>query len=141
MKPSEQGDPDEPLLVAVPASRASDLVFPFAVVEGKAYSTGRQVFEAKNQAAVSGASGLKLQLSLDELVNNAIKGDSGAQLASLPGTPTPLFFSVCTEGPYHELCAHYTYIEDGVRKFGQVVFGNLQWSAIDERSGFHHQDG
>ncbi|ROW13880.1 hypothetical protein VPNG_03632 [Cytospora leucostoma] len=121
MKPSEQGDPDEPLLVAVPAPRASDLVFPFAVVEGKAYSTGRQVFEAENQAAVSGASGLKIQLSLDGLVNNATKDDSGIQPASLPGTPTPLFFSVCTEGPYHELYAHYTHVEDGVRKFGQVL--------------------
>ena len=50
----------EPALISVPAPRALDLVFPFAVVGDKAYSTGRRVFEAENQTAVSGACGLKI---------------------------------------------------------------------------------
>ena len=45
--------PDKPLLISVPASRALDLVFPFAVVEGKANSTGNPIFDAENQAAVT----------------------------------------------------------------------------------------
>lgn len=115
----EPGALQEPMLISIPALRASDLVFPFAVVEGKAYSTGKQVFEAENQAAVSGACGLKIQLCLDELVKGAtLSSDISPTLSN---TPPPLFFSICTEGPYHELWAHYTHIEDGMRKFNQVL--------------------
>lgn len=103
---SERGSA-EPLLIAVPSLHASDLVFLFAVVEGKAYSTGKQVFEAQNQATVSGASALKMQLSLSELIKRSTPGFD---------VPHPLFF-ICTEGPYHELWAHYTHMEDNVRKF------------------------
>lgn len=60
----EPNRPLEPMLILVPAPRALDLAFPFAVVEGKAYSTGKQIFEAENQAAVSGACGLKIQTDL-----------------------------------------------------------------------------
>ncbi|OAL34130.1 hypothetical protein AYO20_06585 [Fonsecaea nubica] len=113
MIPSERGGSMEPLLIAVPTQRGSDLVFPFAVVEGKAYSTGKQVFEAQNQAAVSGACGLKMQLCLNELVK---RSTSDFALPSSTIQP-PLFFSICTEGPYHELWANYTHLEDGVQKF------------------------
>lgn len=33
------------MLIAVPTQRESDLVFPFAVVQGRAYSTPKQVFD------------------------------------------------------------------------------------------------
>ena len=115
--PSERGGPTEPLLIAVPTQRASDLVFPFAVVEGKAYSTGKQIFEAQNQAAVSGASALKIQLSLNELV----KRSTSDTIPSPPKNQPPLFFSICTEGPYHELWAHYTHIEDDTHKFNMKL--------------------
>ncbi|KAL7919517.1 hypothetical protein ACQKWADRAFT_329541 [Trichoderma austrokoningii] len=104
----------EPLLIAVPTQDPSDIVFPFAVVEGRAYSTGKPVFEAENQAAVAGASGLKMQLGLNELVRRAT---AGSHVSVSP----PLFFSVCTEGPYHELYAHYTHVEGGVRRFNQTL--------------------
>jgi hypothetical protein len=39
------------MLILIPAPRALDLLFPFAIVEGKSYSTGKQIFEAENQAA------------------------------------------------------------------------------------------
>lgn len=113
----EEDGSAEPLLIAVPTQRASDLVFPFAVIEGKAYSTGKQIFEAENQAAVSRASGLKIQLCLNELVKCAT---TGSDVSPAP-SHIPLFFSVCTEGPYHELYAHYTRVEDGVRKFHQTL--------------------
>ena len=75
-----QHQPDgllELMLVLVLALCALDLAFPFAVVEGKAYSTGKQIFEAENQAAVSGACALKIQLNLDSLVNSGTRS-SGA---------------------------------------------------------------
>lgn len=110
---SDQGRPEEAVLVIVPTQRPSDLIFPFCVVEGKAYSTGKQVFEAQNQSAVSGACGVKMQKRLDELVELS---------TGRPSNDEPrLFFSVCTEGPYHELWVHYTHVEDGVDKFDQVL--------------------
>jgi hypothetical protein len=109
----------EPALISVPASLAIDLAFPFAVVEGKAYSTGRQIFEAENQAAVAGACGLKIQLCLDELVERA------ATSSDIQGAPAEnrfaLFFSVCTEGPIHELWVHWTSVEDGERMFNMTL--------------------
>ena len=59
-KAREPGKPSEPVLVSVPAPRASDLAFPFLVIEGKAHSMGKTMFEAKNQVAVCGAYGLKV---------------------------------------------------------------------------------
>jgi hypothetical protein len=67
--PHEKGGLEEPPLIAVPTKGVSDMTFPFAVIEGKAYST----FEAENQAAVSGASGLKIQLRLNDLLKRDSK--------------------------------------------------------------------
>lgn len=105
----EPGGPLEPMLILVPAPRALDLTFPFAVVEGKAYSTGKQIFEAENQAGVSGACALKIQLDLDSLVNSGTTTPSNTQ--------PPLFFTITTQGPIHELWYHWTVVEDDVRKF------------------------
>ena len=105
---------EEAGVVMVPTQRSSDLVFPFCVIEGKAYSTGKQIFEAQNQAAVAGSCSLRMQYRLDEFVT-LMTGQSASK------DNTSLFFSVCTEGPYHELWAHYMYVEGGVDKFGQVL--------------------
>ncbi|KAL8835094.1 MAG: hypothetical protein Q9170_003450 [Blastenia crenularia] len=107
------------VLIIVPTQRQTTLAFPTLISEGKAYSTGKQIFEAENQAAVSGAGGLKIQILLDELVKRATRG-SDTSLTSLKDRP-PLVFSICTEGPYHELWAHYTVIEDGQRQFSMVL--------------------
>jgi hypothetical protein len=124
----EPGGPQEPMLISVPALRASDLAFPFAVFEGKAYSTGKQVFEAENQAAVAGACGLKIQLCLDELVKRATPAPSQGQsttssdvLPALSKDQPAFFFSICTEGPIHELWAHWTNVEDGARTFHMTL--------------------
>ncbi|KAI4216688.1 MAG: hypothetical protein LQ351_001177 [Letrouitia transgressa] len=106
-KPS--GKRTEPLLISVPALQASNLAFAFAAGEGKAYSTGRPVFEAQNQAAVAGACALKIQLDLQCLTRQAKSRAGTAEAASARALPL-LFFSVCTEGPIHELmktaCLH-----------------------------------
>lgn len=124
LKSREPGKQPEPILISVPALRASDLTFPFIVVEGKAYSTGKQMFEAENQAAVSGACGLKIQLCLDELVQQANRTATTSDDSPTPSAPPPLFFSVCTEGPIHALWAHYTLVENGVRKFKMTLLNS-----------------
>lgn len=126
--------PLEPMLIPVPAQRALDLAFPFAVVEGKAYSTGKQIFEAENQASVSGACGLKIQVDLDNLVyRSAI--DSNKSRTVLDSEP-PLFFSVCTQGPIHELWAHWTVVEDGVRKFGSKLIDSCNTLLLKQGQDF-----
>lgn len=75
------GRPQESVLIMVPTHSESAPTFPAPIVEGKAYSTGKQVFEAQNQAAVSEAGGLKIQVSLDELVKRATR-DSEPSLMS-----------------------------------------------------------
>ena len=117
--PSERDGPQEPALIMVPTQRESTLTFPTLVFEGKGYSTGKQVFEAQNQAAVSGAGGLKIQMMLDELVKRATRGFD-VSLTPSEDQP-PLVFSICTEGPHHELWAHYTVIKDGKRQFNMVL--------------------
>ncbi|KAI9696724.1 MAG: hypothetical protein M1836_005086 [Candelina mexicana] len=114
----ESDRPLEPMLIPVPGPLASDLAFPFAVVEGKAYATGRQIIEAENQAAVSGACALKIQLDLDRLVDHASRTttSSGAPPTSSDTSP-PLFFSITTQGPIHELWVHWTTFEYDVRMF------------------------
>ena len=69
--------------------------FPFIVIEGKAYATGKQIFEAQNQAAVSGSCIVNLQHTLADLTSR-IRGSSC-------NDDVPLAFSITTEGPYHEL--------------------------------------
>ncbi|KIW47077.1 uncharacterized protein PV06_02684 [Exophiala oligosperma] len=89
---------EEKLLITLMESGRA--FFPFATLEAKAYLTGKQVSEAQNQAAVSGASALKFQLHLTEMAKSAVSefDDTHHQ--------HPLFFSICTEGPYHELSAY-----------------------------------
>ena len=108
-----------PFLISVPAQTAPDLTFPFCVHEGKAYLTGQQLGAAENQAAVSGACALNIQLRLDGLV----RGNTGQPPEAAPPSGSdrvappalappaedqiPLFFSICTEGPVHVLWAHW----------------------------------
>lgn len=126
--------PEEPMLCSGPMHRDSDLVFPFAVVEGKAYSTGKPIFEAENQAAVSGACGLKILLCLDELVKNA---STSSDVLPTPSKSTlPLLFSICTEGPVHELWVHYTIIENGVRKFNMRLLKTCHGMLLEDVVGF-----
>ncbi|KAF1816312.1 hypothetical protein P152DRAFT_470350 [Eremomyces bilateralis CBS 781.70] len=70
---------------------------------GKAYSTGKQIFEAENQAAVSMACAHKIQILLDRLTDPETMTDP--QLHVL--------FSIATQGPIHELSAHWTVVEGG----------------------------
>ena len=132
--PSEQDKARQSALIMVPTQRTSDLVFPSLVFEGKGYSTGKQVFEAQNQAAVSGACGLKIQIILDELVKHATRG-SDAPFISAKNQPQ-LSFSICSEGPYHELWAHYTVVQDGQRQFKMVLLDACNGMLLEQVEKF-----
>lgn len=114
----EADGPFEPMLLLVPAPRAQDVAFPFAVVEGKAYSTGKQIYEAENQAAVSMAGAHKILLCLDRI---------GSTRPTVPHPPHVLY-SITTQGPIHELWAHWTVVEDGVRMFDSMLWGS--WNGL-----------
>ena len=110
--------PLEPMLLLVPASRALDLAFPFAVVEGKAYSTGKQIFEAENQAAVSIACAHNLLHCLDRMANHG----------TTTNTRPCVLFSITTQGPIHELWAHWTVVKGGVRIFESKLWDS--WNGL-----------
>jgi hypothetical protein len=68
--------------------------FPFLIVEAKGLSLNGSLISAQNQAAISGASMLRILRDLDGMTR------------SPPPSP-PLCFSVVTEGPVHELWVHF----------------------------------
>ncbi|KAL8952682.1 MAG: hypothetical protein Q9222_001419 [Ikaeria aurantiellina] len=78
--------------------------FPILVIEGKAYATGTTIFEAENQAAVSGSCMVNIYQQLMDL------HDTGAPEAK--STESPLAFSICTQGPFLELWVHYSALTD-----------------------------
>ena len=114
----EPGAPLEPMLILVPAPRALDLAFPFAVVEGKAYSTGKQIFEAENQAAVSMACAHNILHCLDRMANRG----------KIANTQPRVLFSITTQGPIHELWAHWTVVKGGVRIFESKLWDS--WNGL-----------
>ena len=109
----------EPFLCSEPTSRSLRIRFPFLIVEGKSYAIGKTIFDAQNQAAVSGACALKILYDLADLTHHADRADSSS--GSLTEEAHPLVFSICTEGPSHELWAHYSTLEDGVRMFNMSL--------------------
>jgi hypothetical protein len=130
------------ILCSDPAQGAPPVRFPIMVVEGKAYATGKPVFEAQNQAAVSGSCMTKLQHELADLTKSASHGSYDSK--------APLAFSICTEGPHIELWVHYTTsqknvrmynmnilktchasLPEGVTEFLMVVDSMMSWASVD----------
>jgi hypothetical protein len=130
------------ILCSDPAQGAPPIRFPIMVVEGNAYATGKPVFEAQNQAAVSGSCMTKLQHELADLTKSASHGSYDSK--------APLAFSVCTEEPHIELWVHYTTsqknvrmynmnilktchasLPEGVTEFLMVVDSMMSWASVD----------
>ncbi|MCJ1470383.1 hypothetical protein MMC07_009028, partial [Pseudocyphellaria aurata] len=88
--------------------------FPILVIEGKAYATGKTVFEAQNQASVSGGCMVNLRQQLTDLFEGVF--------LNLRGRKTHLAFSICTEGPQIEFWVHYALSEDNVRSHYMNIF-------------------
>ncbi len=114
-------------LCSDPTQNFLNVRFPLLVIEGKAYATGKTVFEAQNQAAVSGGCMVNLRQQLNDLF--------GGVFSNLRGKKTPLAFSICTEGPQIEFWVHYALLEDNVRSHYMNIFrtcyGSLQGGLED----------
>ena len=80
--------------------------FPIQTLEGKAYATGRPMFECENQAVVSGACMVNLQQQLIDIHETVLPPTKNS---------TPFAFSLCTEGPLIQLWVHYASEEEGIR--------------------------
>ena len=94
----------EKTFISCPAQSVLLLRFPSLVVEGKSYATGKSLYEAQNQAAVSGSMMLVIQHQLSEL-------------AGVKPLDSPLAFSICSEGPVMELWVHYNISDASVRYY------------------------
>ena len=114
-------------LCSDPTQNFLNVRFPILVIEGKAYATGKTVFEAQNQAAVSGGCMVNLRQQLTDLFEGVF--------SNLRGRKTPLAFSICTEGPQIEFWVHYALSEDNVRSHYMNIFrtcyGSLQGGLED----------
>ena len=105
-----------------------------SVVEGKAYLIGEQISKAENQAAVSGACGLKIQNDLNDLVDQAARSSTTPHISA--NIDPPLFFSIATQGPIHELWVHWTVVEDGVRMFESKLLDSCNALMLDRVEDF-----
>jgi len=94
-------------LYSSPTEPALLIPFPSIVVEGKSYGTGKSIYEAENQAAVSGSCMLVVQHQLDDLAARRSLGSHESR--------EPLAFSICSEGPIMLLWVHYTTSVEGTR--------------------------
>lgn len=114
-------------LCSDPTQNFLNVRFPILVIEGKAYATGKTVFEAQNQAAVSGGCMVNLRQQLTDLFEGVF--------TNLRGRKTHLAFSICTEGPQIEFWVHYALPEDNVRSHYMNIFrtcyGSLQGGLED----------
>ncbi|KAL8964926.1 MAG: hypothetical protein Q9197_006743 [Variospora fuerteventurae] len=114
-------------LYSDPTQNFLNVRFPILVIEGKAYATGKTVFEAQNQAAVSGGCMVNLRQQLTDL--------SEGVFPNLESRKTHLAFSICTEGPQIEFWVHYALSEDNVRSHYMNIFrtcyGSLQGGLED----------
>ena len=122
----------ESVLIMVPTSQVSSPTFPALGLQGNGYSTGKQIFEAENQAEVSGAWGLKILIMFDKLVRRACSLDKT--------TPRRhkhrIVFSICMEGPHHELWAHYIIVKDGRHHFNMVLLDICDGNLLKQAESF-----
>ncbi|KAF9886781.1 hypothetical protein FE257_011158 [Aspergillus nanangensis] len=86
-------------LIGNPLVTPSTLRFPFLIIEVTSGATGGSLFQAQNQAAVSGASAINI---LKQII--CPRKEKSPNVAGVD--IIPLTFSVATEGPVCELWAH-----------------------------------
>lgn len=79
-------------LFSNPTQHPIDIRFAVLVTEGKSHATGKTVYEAQNQASVSGSCINNQQHQLADLTERASAGSFHSKLL-------PTGFSICTQGP------------------------------------------
>jgi hypothetical protein len=124
-----QDSPPRPVLCSRPTERNLSLHSPFLIVEGKSIATGQTVYDAQNQAAVAGSCALNILNGLADLAAHLDGHVSDVDTAS------PMVFSICTQGPYHELWVHYTTMENGLQQWNmnmvKVCHGSFQDGVLE----------
>lgn len=96
-------------LCSDPTQNFLNVRFPILVIEGKAYATGKTIFEAQNQAVVSGSCMVNLRQQLIDLFEGVFPDVRKDE------EKIPLAFSICSEGPQIEFWVHHSLLEDDVR--------------------------
>lgn len=114
----------EDKLCSDPTQNFLNVRFPILVIEGKAYATGKTVFEAENQAAVSGSCMINLQRQLSGLFKAVFP--SSERIINPEGGKTPLAFSICTQGPIIEF-----WVADGLEDFFILLECLISWYKTD----------
>lgn len=115
-------------LYSDPTQHIMDIRFPLLAIEGKAHSTGKTIFEAENQAAVSGSSMLILRRQLQTLYDSVVP--------SVQGRQEPIAFSLCTQGPIMELWVHHIVTEGSITEYHMNPIATCHGSLCDELERF-----
>ena len=98
---------DTEALISDPGLTRLHLRFPFFVIESKSGAAGGNLYQAQNQSAVSGASAINILRGVNELYELEYpKRHGGKETHSTVDLPL-LAFSMTTEGPVCEICAHF----------------------------------
>lgn len=129
---------DTTSLVSDPHVTPLGLRFPFLIVEAKAGSTGGNLYQAQNQAAVGGSTALLILRNLSELksaqsLDCKSQGSSQASIRpieSLPNLISHMVFSVTTEGPIYELWLHFQRLSE--ENFSMVCIGAWRTTVKDD---------
>lgn len=133
---------DTSSLISDPHITPLGLRFPFLIVEAKAAATGGNLYQAQNQAAVSGSTALQILKSMSDLNQESQEGTGIRNQLEQEFKPK-LAFSVTTEGPIHELWLHFrtsnedfcmacvgawrTTLKDGSMDLLRHLFAVLKW--------------
>jgi hypothetical protein len=115
---------DRHILISDPTEQRI-LRFPNLVVEGKAYATGKQFFEAENQSLVSGVCMVNLQHQHTKLPDTASSDRSDSKVPAMA-------FAISTEGPFLELSLISTTTEEGQREFNMHTIKSCHVCVFDE---------
>ena len=117
--------------------------FPFLIIEGKSYATDKNIYEAQNQTAVSGACSLQILHDLDDIARkteiitrNSPHHQRQEEEEEEEEREQPLVFTICTQGPIHELWVHYTAMRCGNRKYNMSILKSCNMAVADEVPGF-----
>lgn len=115
---------EQQILISDPTKQGI-LRFPNLVVEGKAYATGKQFFEAENQSLVSGTCMVNLQHQSTDLAELASSDCSDSKVPAIA-------FCISTEGPFLELSLVSTAIVEGNREFNMYIIKSCHVCVFDE---------
>ena len=111
--------------------------FPILIVEGKAYTTGANAFEAQNQAAVGGSCMVDLQQRFTDLLRSLWSGFQDSEI--------PFAFSIVAWGPRLDFWVHYATSSSGVWTHYMYTYQACHAYFIDgvpdERGAFDDLDG